>query len=59
MIAKAYLKIAAGEGRGERLDRERRRCRLHLHAGVAELADAGDSKSPGFTPMRVRVPPSA
>ena len=26
---------------------------------MAELADAGDSKSPGFTPMRVRVPPSA
>src|SRR5687767_14405190 len=28
-------------------------------AGVAELADAGDSKSPGRKPLRVRVPPSA
>jgi hypothetical protein len=26
---------------------------------VAKLADAGDLKSPGFTPVRVRVPPPA
>lgn len=27
-----------------------------LWAGMAELVDAGDLKSPGFTPVRVRVP---
>jgi hypothetical protein len=30
---------------------------LRSLGGVAELVDAGDSKSPGFTAVRVRVPP--
>ena len=32
---------------------------LPAAAGVAKLVYAGDSKSPGFTAMRVRVPPPA
>ena len=32
---------------------------LQDHAGVAELADAPDSKSGGLRPLGVRVPPPA
>ncbi len=34
-------------------------CRLFNFAGVAEVVDAGDLKSPGGNPVRVRVPPPA
>ena len=48
------------------METEERACQAQIYAGkikhtagVVELVDAGDSKSPGLRPVRVRVSPPA